>query len=302
MESRKRAAETAAPAGEAKRRAQAQPPLVNFAPLTAGDFSRWVYDESSGWCTSPCRAWLYNPTTYLFYHAESGGYYQYDTSQQTYVAAGNAGAGEAASSTMSGWPTVAAAPPEPVMELSVEPATMQGRRQKQEDRYAVEVEGAASMLAEAGCAALPALPAAFWGVYDGHAGHGECCAPCAVRRGAVRCALCCTSPLPRSQVCDCACTCACTCACADTSEFVAEQLHKDIATCLAAAQAASPDDPWAEAVVVQAIKDGYAKTDATFLDWARKRRRKVRSTIKGSSSTPQRLDGSEPPRGADGAD
>ena len=121
-------------------------------------------------------------------------------------------------------PVPESAPPE--FAVSVEGATMQGRRQKQEDRFTI-VADLRSTLMESGCAAAPPLPASFCGVYDGHAGH-------------------------------------------DTSEFVAEQLHKDIATSLAAKQTdvAGSGNEWSDDLVVAAIKDGYAKTDATFLNWA----------------------------------
>ena len=44
----------------------------------------------------------------------------------------------------------------------------------------------------------------------------------------------------------------------DTAEFAAEQLHKDIATCLAAKQTAAASEgtpPWSDELVVAAIKE-----------------------------------------------
>ena len=85
---------------------------------------------------------------------------------------------------------------------------------EQEDRFTV-IPDLTSVLSECGCAPAPPLPAAFFAVYDGHAGH-------------------------------------------DTAEFAAEQLHKDIATCLAAKQTAAASEgtpPWSDELVVAAIKE-----------------------------------------------
>ena len=231
--SRKRAAEgegdgapsaqkQAAESGEAS--VQGGEPAVVFP---TGDFSSWALDQASGWYRSPDGAWSYNSATFIFFHAATAGYYMYDATQQSYVSVrceyGEDGQLHVVQEPAQSVPE--SAPAE--FAISVEGATMQGRRQKQEDRFTIVADLRAT-LSESGCAAAPPLPASFCGVYDGHAGH-------------------------------------------DTSEFVAEQLHKDIATSLAARQADAADsgDAWSDDLIVAAIKDGFAKTDDTFLNWAR---------------------------------
>ncbi len=187
-----------------------------------------VLDEASGWYRSPDGAWSYNSATFIFFHAATGGYYTYDATQQSYVSVRCEYGADGQLHVVQHEPVQPAAesaPPE--FAVSVEGATMQGRRQKQEDRFTI-IADLRSTLSESGCAAAPPLPASFCGVYDGHAGH-------------------------------------------DTSEFVAEQLHKDIATSLAAKQTGANDsgNVWSDELIVAAIKDGFAKTDATFLNWAR---------------------------------
>ena len=84
----KRAAPDEDAGGDVKRTTTGERSGVDFSALTAGDFSTWTFDAASGWTTAPCATWMYNPTTFMFYHAVSGGYYQYDTAQKTYVAVG----------------------------------------------------------------------------------------------------------------------------------------------------------------------------------------------------------------------
>ena len=185
-------------------------------------------DEASGWYRSPDGAWSYNSATFIFFHAATGGYYTYDATQQSYVSVRCEYGADGQLHVVQqepAQPVAESAPPE--FAVSVEGATMQGRRQKQEDRFTI-IADLRSTLSESGCATAPPLPASFCGVYDGHAGH-------------------------------------------DTSEFVAEQLHKDIATSLAARQTGANDSGnlWSDELIVAAIKDGFAKTDATFLNWAR---------------------------------
>ena len=74
--SHKRAALGEAEGGDAKRANVGEWAAVDFAPLTTGDFSAWVFDEASGWCSSPCGNWNYNAASYTFFHCASGGYYQ----------------------------------------------------------------------------------------------------------------------------------------------------------------------------------------------------------------------------------
>ena len=243
--SRKRAAE-----GEMEGAPSLQKQASGGAPAAAaqvefpsGDFSSWALDAASGWYRSPDGAWSYNSANFIFFHSATSGYYTYDAAQQSYVSVSCEYGADGQLHVVQPQPQpVAESPPE--FAISVEGATMQGRRQKQEDRFTIVADMRAT-LAASGCAAAPPLPAAFCGVYDGHAGH-------------------------------------------DTSEYVAEQLHKDIAASLAAKQtaaaaatttaAAGSDAAWADELVVAAIKEGYAKTDATFLNWARPRRRKDGST------------------------
>eukprot|EP01052_Picozoa_sp_SAG31_P006254 SAG31_NODE_285_length_18479_cov_9.871980_19_plen_266_part_00 len=69
----------------------------------------------------------------------------------------------------------------------------------------------------------------------------------------------------------------------DTSEFAAEQLHKDVATCLVEAANSSDTEQhggagWSDTSIATATTAAYNKTDRVFLDWARKRRRKDGTT------------------------
>ena len=230
--SRKRAAEgegDGAPSAQKQAAAGGEPSVQGgeqAVVFPSGDFSSWALDQASGWYRSPDGAWSYNSATFIFFHAATAGYYMYDATQQSYVSV-RCEYGEDGQLHVVQEPAqpVPESPP-PEFSISVEAATMQGRRQKQEDRFTIVADLRAT-LSESGCAAAPPLPASFCGVYDGHAGH-------------------------------------------DTSEFVAEQLHKDIATSLAARQnAADSGDAWSDDLIVAAIKDGYAKTDETFLNWAR---------------------------------
>ena len=253
-DSRKRASETeaegapqpqrqasAAAGGESSAAAvpAAEAPPTGAAALEfpSSDFSQWALDTASGWFRSPDGAWSYNSATFIFFHGATGGYYMYDGAQQSYVGVQVEGGDDGQLRVVAPEAERAPESARPAYSLAVDGATMQGRRQKQEDRHTIIADCTAE-LAAAGCAAAPPLPASFFGVYDGHAGH-------------------------------------------DTSEFVAEQLHKDIFTSLAAQQAIATGpggDTWADALVLAAIKEGYAKTDQTFCNWARPRRRKDGST------------------------
>ena len=231
-QSRKRAAEAAA-AGEAEAAAKrASTGAAGAIEFPSGDFSTYTLDEASGWYRSPDGAWSYNSSSYIFFHAATNGYYTYDSAAGTYVSvqcaysadgqlyvvqaadAAAGGATEAGAAAPAAAAGAAAASPPPEFAVEVEGAQMQGRRQKQEDRFTV-IPDLTSVLSECGCAPAPPLPAAFFAVYDGHAGH-------------------------------------------DTAEFAAEQLHKDIATCLAAKQTAAASEgtpPWSDELVVAAIKE-----------------------------------------------